>query len=81
MIYFTEEAKERIYQADFRIPYANRECLFVGSTEQIIGAKNYDFQGTFQSFFYEKHVMDARSHLRVVFRMAFFSFSQYIYNV
>ncbi len=53
MIYFTEEAKDDIYHK-----FANSLCkqgiLFVGSTEQIIGASNYGFTGV-HSFFYEKH--------------------------
>ena len=52
MIYFTEEAKERIYRR-FSDSLCKQGILFVGSTEQIIGAKKYNFQGI-QSFFYEK---------------------------
>lgn len=52
MIYFTEEAKKRIYRR-FSDSLCKQGILFVGSTEQIIGAKKYNFQGI-QSFFYEK---------------------------
>lgn len=52
MIYFTEEAKDRIYRR-FSDSLCKQGILFVGSTEQIIGAKKYNFQGI-QSFFYEK---------------------------
>lgn len=52
MIYFTEEAKARIYRR-FSDSLCKQGILFVGSTEQIIGAKKYNFQGI-QSFFYEK---------------------------
>ena len=52
MIYFTEEAKSEIYHK-FSNALANKGILFVGSTEQIIGAEQYGFRGV-QSFFYEK---------------------------
>ena len=39
MIYFTEEAKERIYRR-FSDSLCKQGILFVGSTEQIIGAKS-----------------------------------------
>lgn len=52
MIYFTEEAKDKIYHR-FSASLSRQGILFVGSTEQIIGASRYNFQGI-QSFFYEK---------------------------
>ena len=52
MIYFTEEAKDKIYHR-FSASLSRQGILFVGSTEQIIGAGRYNFQGI-QSFFYEK---------------------------
>ena len=52
MIYFTEEAKDKIYHR-FSASLSRQGILFVGSTEQIIGAGQYNFQGI-QSFFYEK---------------------------
>ena len=52
MIYFTDEAKDEIYRK-FANSLAPKGILFVGSTEQIIGADKYGFTGL-QSFFYEK---------------------------
>lgn len=52
LIYFTEEAKKDIY-TKFAESLFQKGILFVGSTEQIIGATDYGFQGI-QSFFYEK---------------------------
>lgn len=52
MIYFTEEAKEKIYHR-FSSALSAHGILFVGSTEQIIGAAQYNFKGM-QSFFYER---------------------------
>ena len=52
MIYFTEEAKERIYQ-NFSDAMVDKGIFFVGSTEQIIGPQKYGFKSA-QSFFYEK---------------------------
>lgn len=52
MIYFTEEAKDKIYQR-FSSSLQEHGILFVGSTEQIIGATQYNFYGM-QSFFYER---------------------------
>ena len=52
MIYFTKEAKDEIYHK-FAAALCPRGVLFVGSTEQIIGASEFGFKGT-QSFFYEK---------------------------
>lgn len=53
MIYFTEEAKNEIYHK-FSDSLLNGGILFVGSTEQIIGAEQYNLKGV-QSFFYEKY--------------------------
>jgi chemotaxis protein methyltransferase CheR len=52
MIYFTDEAKDDIYHK-FAASLASKGILFVGSTEQIIGAGKYGFEGV-KSFFYEK---------------------------
>lgn len=52
MIYFTEEAKDHIYHR-FSDSLQKQGILFVGSTEQIIGASKYGFRGI-ESFFYEK---------------------------
>ena len=52
MIYFTDEAKDEIYKK-FAASLVTGGVLFVGSTEQIIGASDYGFNGM-KSFFYEK---------------------------
>lgn len=52
MIYFTDEAKDEIYRK-FAASLVTGGVLFVGSTEQIIGASDYGFNGM-KSFFYEK---------------------------
>ncbi|GAA0481099.1 protein-glutamate O-methyltransferase CheR [Salinibacillus aidingensis] len=52
LIYFTDEAKEEIYQG-FSHSLADDGILFVGSTEQIFNPKQYQFQ-TVDTFFYEK---------------------------
>lgn len=52
MIYFTEEAKDKIYQR-FSASLKKHGILFVGSTEQIIGPDQYNFHGM-RSFFYER---------------------------
>ena len=52
MIYFTEEAKQVMYQK-FNDALKKEGILFVGSTEQIIAPANYTFS-TYQSFFYKK---------------------------
>ncbi|MCH5264987.1 MAG: protein-glutamate O-methyltransferase CheR [Lachnospiraceae bacterium] len=51
-IYFTEEAKQRVY-TNFASALPVGGYLFVGSTEQIIGASKYGFQSV-KSFFYKK---------------------------
>lgn len=53
LIYFTDEAKNRIYN-NFRDALKNDAILFVGSTEQMIGANKLGFQ-SLRSFFYMKH--------------------------
>lgn len=53
MIYFTDEAKDEIYDK-FSSSLVPGGVLFVGSTEQIIGADKYSFSGM-KSFFYEKN--------------------------
>lgn len=52
LIYFTEEAKQDIYQM-FNKALSSRGLLFIGSTEQIMNYKelNYD---RYKSFFYQK---------------------------
>lgn len=52
MIYFTEEAKQVMYQK-FNDALKKEGILFVGSTEQIISPGKYNFS-TLQSFFYKK---------------------------
>lgn len=52
MIYFTEEAKQVMYQK-FNDSLKKDGILFVGSTEQIIAPNEYNFSA-FQSFFYKK---------------------------
>lgn len=52
LIYFTEEAKDEIYKK-FNSSLMENGILFIGSTEQIIQANNYNFY-TYKSFFYEK---------------------------
>lgn len=52
LIYFTDEAKNKIYQ-DFNKALKKDGLLFVGSTEQIIQAQQIGFQN-FKSFFYKK---------------------------
>lgn len=52
LIYFTEEAKSQIY-IDFNRALADDGILFLGSTEQIIGANKYGFKPIY-TFFYKK---------------------------
>ncbi|NLK29100.1 MAG: protein-glutamate O-methyltransferase CheR [Clostridiales bacterium] len=52
LIYFTDEAKSRIY-ANFHSSLKKDGILFVGSTEQIIQAQQIGFQN-YRSFFYRK---------------------------
>ncbi|MCD7826711.1 MAG: protein-glutamate O-methyltransferase CheR [Clostridiaceae bacterium] len=52
MIYFTEEAKQVMYQK-FNDSLKKDGILFVGSTEQIIAPNVYHFS-TYRSFFYKK---------------------------
>ena len=52
MIYFTEEAKQVMYQK-FNDALKKDGILFVGSTEQIISPATYSFS-TYKSFFYKK---------------------------
>ncbi len=52
LIYFTDEAKNKIYQ-DFNKALKKEALLFVGSTEQIIQAQQIGFL-SFKSFFYKK---------------------------
>lgn len=52
MIYFTEEAKDQIYQ-NFSNSLRSGGILFVGSTEQIFNPSKYEFE-TEDTFFYRK---------------------------
>ena len=52
VIYFTDEAKERVYR-NFHKTLCDDGILFIGSTEQIIHAKEIGFSAT-DSFFYQK---------------------------
>lgn len=52
LIYFTDQAKDGIYKG-FVKSLKKDGVLFVGSTEQIIGARNYNLEA-FKSFFYKK---------------------------
>lgn len=52
LIYFTEAAKDKIYQK-FNDSLKKDGVLFVGSTEQIINAKQYNFT-SMKTFFYQK---------------------------
>lgn len=53
LIYFTEEAKNDIYQK-FSGSLNNQGVLFVGSTEQIFNPEKYNFK-IIDTFFYQKH--------------------------
>lgn len=52
LIYFTEEAKSQIY-INFNRSLTENGILFLGSTEQIIGANKYGFK-PINTFFYQK---------------------------
>ncbi|NLN66026.1 MAG: protein-glutamate O-methyltransferase CheR [Clostridiaceae bacterium] len=52
LIYFTEEAKHYIYNS-FNRSLVQDGILFLGSTEQIIGAAKYGFK-SIRTFFYQK---------------------------
>lgn len=52
VIYFTDEAKEQVY-ANFHKTLCKDGVLFIGSTEQIIHARELGFQSK-DSFFYQK---------------------------
>lgn len=53
LIYFTEEAKEIVYQK-FNTALRKDGCLFVGSTEQIMNYKDLNYS-SLRSFFYIKN--------------------------
>jgi len=53
MIYFTEEAKDQIYN-DFSKALRKDGILFVGSTEQIFNPSRYEFEVE-DTFFYRKN--------------------------
>lgn len=52
VIYFTEEAKDKVYE-QFHRSLEKKGILFIGSTEQIIRAKDIGFKAA-DSFFYKK---------------------------
>lgn len=52
VIYFTDEAKDEVYRS-FHNALTEKGILFIGSTEQILRAKELGFQ-TMKTFFYEK---------------------------
>ena len=52
MIYFTEEARVKLYEKFSRSLRGG--VLFVGSTEQILTPERYNLQ-RFDTFFYEKY--------------------------
>lgn len=52
VIYFTDEAKMQVYQ-NFHKTLVDKGVLFIGSTEQIIRAKEIGFNAM-DSFFYQK---------------------------
>lgn len=58
VIYFTDEAKDRVYK-NFHNSLAQNGILFIGSTEQIIHAREIGFAAT-DSFFYKKIDVEER---------------------
>ncbi|GGF09392.1 chemotaxis protein methyltransferase [Halobacillus andaensis] len=54
LIYFTEQAKQMIYQK-FSQSLKENGVFFVGSTEQIFSPQHYDFK-LFDTFFYQKEL-------------------------
>ncbi|HLT56962.1 MAG TPA: CheR family methyltransferase, partial [Bacillota bacterium] len=52
LIYFTDEAKEKIYR-QFGKSLNNNGILFVGSTEQIFNPNQYGLE-LFDTFFYQR---------------------------
>ena len=52
LIYFTEEAKDKIF-ADFSRALVTNGVLFIGSTEQIIGYQKFGYK-PLETFFYQK---------------------------
>ncbi len=52
VIYFTDEAKDEVYRK-FHNALTDKGILFIGSTEQILRAKDLGFQ-SLKTFFYEK---------------------------
>ncbi|PKR78849.1 chemotaxis protein CheR [Halalkalibacillus sediminis] len=52
LIYFTEEAKQKVYKK-FSDSLVDKGVLFVGSTEQIFNPNSYDLE-VIQTFFYQK---------------------------
>ena len=53
VIYFTDEAKDDVYRK-FNSSLADEGILFIGSTEQILRAKELGFE-TMKTFFYKKY--------------------------
>lgn len=58
VIYFTDEAKDQVYK-NFHNSLAKNGILFIGSTEQIIHAREIGFAAT-DSFFYKKIDIEER---------------------
>jgi len=63
LIYFTDEAKTRIYR-NFYESLKSDGILFVGSTEQMLQASKYGFY-TFKSFFYIKKNKEINNQIRL----------------
>lgn len=63
LIYFTDEAKSRIYR-NFYESLKSDGILFVGSTEQMLQASKYGFY-TFKSFFYIKKDKEINNQIRL----------------
>jgi len=63
LIYFTDEAKSRIYR-NFYESLKSDGILFVGSTEQMLQASKYGFY-TFKSFFYIKKNKEINNQIRL----------------
>ncbi len=59
VIYFTDKAKDMVYQG-FHKSLCDEGILFIGSTEQIMNAKELGFN-TYKSFFYQKGKKQAQA--------------------
>lgn len=58
VIYFTDEAKDNIYR-NFNKSLDDNGILFIGSTEQILKAREFGFESV-RTFFYKKSLHDKR---------------------